>query len=115
MRRTGSQRRTPRWPIALLVMALAAGAARASEEPFTVAMLRYERNQWAAAYAALTALADQGHPEAARIAWQMWRYGPQLYGTEFAATTRQLERWAQWWRCGGDATVAGCTQALRAP
>jgi hypothetical protein len=75
-------RRTPRWPMVLLVMALAAGAAHATEEPFTAAMQRY---------------------------------GPQLYGTEFAATARQLERWARLWGCGGDVTTARCTQAMRAP
>ena len=32
-------------------------------------------------------------PEAARIALLMVRYGPELYGSHWSATTRQIERW----------------------
>lgn len=56
---------------------------------FEAALAEYERNHWPQAYEALTRLADEGHPEAARIALLMRRYGPALYGREFGAPVRQ--------------------------
>ena len=70
---------------------------------FDAALVEYERNHWPQAFAALSALADRGHPEAARMALQMWRYGPALYRLEFLATSRQVETWARAWGCGVDA------------
>ena len=82
---------------------------------FDAALLVYERNHWPEAYAALTALADSGHPEAARMALQMRQYGPALYGREFVASAGQLAQWKRRWACSGDATGASCQQALAAP
>ncbi len=78
---------------------------------FDAAMLAYERNHWPQAYAALARLADGGHPEAARIALQMWTHGARLYRTDFVATSQQVAFWTQRWGCGGDATSRACTQA----
>ena len=87
---------------AIVVLALFAGAAAAQPSPpavaataFDDAMAAYERNHWQAAYAGFTALADGGHAEAARIATQMWRHGPVLYHTSFAATAHQVARWSR--------------------
>lgn len=60
---------------------------------FDDALLAYERNHWPEAYAAFTALADSGHVQSARVAAQMHRWGPRLYGMRFAATTAQLALW----------------------
>ena len=82
---------------------------------FDAALVEYERNHWPEAFAALSALADSGHREAARMALQMGQYGPALYGREFVASADQLARWKQRWGCGADAVGAGCRQAMAAP
>ena len=53
----------------------------------------YEEGRWAVAYHALAALADVGHPEAARIAWLMHRHGLPLYRTVLPASDAQRLRW----------------------
>lgn len=77
-------------PLSLLVVSLAlllpdgqaqAQAAHGSttaSPAFDAALVEYERNHWPQAFAALSSLSDGGHPEAARIAWQMWRFGAAL-------------------------------------
>ena len=75
-------------------LAQSAPAAPAASE-FEAALAEYERNHWPQAYEALTRLADQGHPEAARIALLMRRYGPALYGREFSASVRPAQLRAQ--------------------
>ncbi len=82
---------------------------------FDTALLAYERNHWDAAFATLVQLADRGHAEAARMALQMWRFGPKLYQTNFSANAEQANRWAQLRACGGDATGRACQVARRAP
>ena len=108
---------------AVLVLALtllASGAsAQTAKTPddvatFDAAMVAYERNHWDEAFAALVRLADRGHPEAARMALQMWRFGPKLYQANFSASAVQVERWTQLWGCGGDATSRACQLALQA-
>lgn len=104
---------------AWLAGALLAAAASAQTAPaggaapsFDSAMAAYERNHWELAYAAFTALADQG--EAARIALQMWRHGPALYQRALAANAHQVARWSRVWRCGGaDAPARACQLALQ--
>lgn len=61
---------------------------------FDAAQAAYQRNHWPEAFAAFVALADVGHPEAARIALQMYHYGPALYGSRFHASPAQSQRWA---------------------
>ena len=51
---------------------------------FDDALLAYERNHWPEAYAAFTALADSGRVQSARVAAQLHRSGPRLYGMRFA-------------------------------
>lgn len=84
------------------VAALAAGIAGASwaqsmpaaqQGAFARAMADYERQHFAAAYQAFWLLADQGHPEAARIALLMSAHGPRLYGQRFAIGEVQRDRW----------------------
>jgi hypothetical protein len=85
-----------------------------SEARFQEAMLAYERNHWSLAFLLLSALADSGHPESARIALQMWRHGPRLYRSEFNVGTRQIERWTLVWACSDDATPVACRRGLQA-
>ncbi len=98
-------------PMAVLVLALGTThapptfAADTDDMAFGDAMVSYERNHWREAYDALSALADRGHPEAARIALQMWRYGPTLYGSGFGAAPMQRQRWVH---------AAACTSCLMA-
>jgi 2,4-dienoyl-CoA reductase-like NADH-dependent reductase (Old Yellow Enzyme family) len=103
---------------AALAGAVLAGTANAQTatavdptQAFDAAMAAYERNHWVAAYAAFTALADAGHGEAARMALQMWRYGPALYRTSFAADPLQLERWSRAQRCDGEPGSQTCRVA----
>ena len=76
-----------------------AGASRAQSTPgaqqgaFARAMADYERQHFAAAYQAFWLLADQGHPDAARIALLMAAHGPRLYGQRFAIGEVQRDRW----------------------
>jgi hypothetical protein len=74
-------------------------AEQAASGDFAAAMQMYERNQWPQAFAALARLADLGHAEAARIALQMWQWGPVLYSTDFAASEQRRARWAWVWAC----------------
>ena len=60
---------------------------------FEAAQAAYERNQWPQAYAAFAHLADDGHGEAARIALQMWRHGPRLFGQCFQAAPARRDAW----------------------
>jgi 2,4-dienoyl-CoA reductase-like NADH-dependent reductase (Old Yellow Enzyme family) len=75
----------------------------AADPAFDNALVAYERNHWDEAYTALAQLADRGHPQAARMALQMWRFGPKLYQKDFGASAAQLERWTQLWPCTSDA------------
>ena len=86
-----------------LVATLALGAvcvaavAQADDDAgsFENALQAYRDNHWHDAFAAFARLADGGHPEAARVALQMWTWGPRLYGVEFGASPQQLDRWRQ--------------------
>ncbi len=100
--------------VALLALSTAAPPATAQPldeaAAFEGALLEYERNHWPQAWQALSALADRGHPEAARIALQMWAHGPRLYGTTFAPTPVQLSLWTRRVACTADASPL-CRQA----
>lgn len=82
---------------------------------FERAHAAYERNHWHEAYAAFAALADRGHAESARIALQMVRRGPALYGSTFHAGDEQLRRWAWLVSCTGGSNEPACSLAQRAP
>ncbi|MBL8326403.1 MAG: hypothetical protein JNJ89_15740 [Rubrivivax sp.] len=60
---------------------------------FEQAQARYEAGHYPEAFARFAELADCGHREAARIAWQMRQFGPRLYGTQFTAGPEQVLRW----------------------
>ena len=62
---------------------------------YEAALAAYENSHWQQAFDALAKLADKGHPEAARMALRMKRFGSALYGREFVATGRQEELWAR--------------------
>ena len=81
------------WLCVASLAALAAAPAAAADDGFAAAMGAYDEGRHALAYDRLVALADAGHPEAARIALLMLRYGPRLYGVRLAATPTQVDRW----------------------
>jgi hypothetical protein len=65
------------------------------ETAFTAAMTKYKLGQWPAAYGRFVALADQGHPEAARIALIMLRHGVTMYGSDWGASQPQIDQWTK--------------------
>lgn len=81
----------------LLGSATAATAADAAkpETAFTEAMTQYKQGKWPAAYGRFAELADQGHPEAARIALIMLRHGVSMYGSDWGASQPQIEQWTK--------------------
>lgn len=85
----------------LLALLLTVGAPHSRAAPadnalaFGAAMSAYQSRQWRQSYTAFTGLADGGHVQSARVAAQMHRWGPRLYGVRFAATTAQLALWQQ--------------------
>lgn len=66
----------------------AAADARAGEARFA-----YENGHYARAFELFAGLADAGDAEAARIALQMHRLGPALFGQRFDASEARLMRW----------------------
>jgi hypothetical protein len=47
------------------------------------------------------------------MALQMWRYGPDQFGTAFVATPHQRDRWARLWACAPGEAAAPCLLSLR--
>ena len=78
---------------ALLLCANASAADVASDAAFNNAMAHYRDGKLAGAYGRFAALADQGHPEAARIALVMLRHGAKLYGHDWGASQSQIDHW----------------------
>lgn len=99
--------------------AVAEAVAQAASQPtaagFDQGLAMYEVGHYEPAFRLFARLADKGHPEAARLALQMWRYGPRLYRVAFTASASQVQHWETLWGCGGDATSLACQQALQAP
>ncbi len=89
--------------------------AAAEDASFAAAMAAYQNSHWAQSYAMLATLADHGHPEAARIASQMHRWGPRLYGQHFQASAAQRAQWQQaaWCGAASGAAAASCTVAAK--
>lgn len=82
-----------RW-IALALVCFATVATPAGDiEEYNYAIKLYRQAKWAGAFGRFCVLADRGHPEAARIALFMLRYGPQLYGTAWSASQEQIDGW----------------------
>lgn len=82
---------------------------------FTVAMEAYRNNHWPQSYAQLASLADRGHVEAARIASQMHRWGPRLYGQHFHADAERLAHWQRHAHAAAAAIAASTATAARSP
>ena len=79
--------------------------------PFEAAQAHYEAGRYAQAYALFAQLADCGHREAARIALQMRRFGPELYGVVFEASPSRLARWQGTLSADASAGPGSCTAA----
>jgi hypothetical protein len=108
-RRQGARRHLQRVGLGLAaaLSMLAAAAQTTSPEAdagglFRAAQEEYEANHWAAAYAGFVAAAALGHCEAARIALQMRRHGPVLYGVALPASEQEPQAWKQAQTCAGD-------------
>ena len=48
---------------------------------------------WREVFSRLARRADRGDPDSARLALEMHRAAPQVYGERFGATPAQLQRW----------------------
>ena len=60
---------------------------------FNHALGLLEAGEWSHAFAALSALADHGHPAAARMALMLARRGTALFGGHFPASSQERARW----------------------
>ena len=70
------------------------GAGRpASLAPFDAALLQLEQCHWPQAFERFAALADTGHPEAARLALLMQAHGARLFGGRHGAPPDRRVRW----------------------
>jgi hypothetical protein len=82
------------WPVLAQTAGSASPAADVAAQAsmnkrYADALQAYERNHWPQAYLAFTVLATQGHADAVRVVLLMHRYGPGLYGQDFALTASQ--------------------------
>lgn len=68
------------------------------ESKFPMSLQNCENRHWREAFDRFADLAEHGHGEAARMAWQMWRYGPELFGIEFPVDADRRQRWLAAWR-----------------
>jgi len=79
----------------LCLAGVAVAAPPASEREFVQAMAAHRKGDMSGAYGRLVVLANEGDPDAARIALFMHRYGPLLYRSTWDAQADDLESWAQ--------------------
>lgn len=68
---------------------------RAAKREFDDAFALFELGRWPQAFELLGALADRGHPQAARLALLMARRGSALFGGHYGASAEQRRRWSQ--------------------
>lgn len=87
---------------ASLLTTVVTATAQPALSGFDAGLEIYERNHWPDAYRTMSRLADDGHTEAARVALQMKRFGPVLYGHRFEATPYQELKWTWLQQCGAD-------------
>jgi hypothetical protein len=90
--------------LASLMLALPSTQAQ-SLTPFDAALQAYEQQRYDVAFDALARLADDGHPDAARIALLMAAHGPRLFMQRFELTAARRDRWL-------DAATRAQTQRL---
>lgn len=83
--------------LAMAAACLGAPAVRADAVPSTydVAIHQFRDGRWADAYGRFVALANNGDPDAARIALFMYRYGPTLHKAYWNAMPHEVQRWQQ--------------------
>ena len=66
------------------------------EPTFADAAKSLRAGRFAEAYGRFVTLADEGDADAGRIALVMHRYGPEVFGSMWDATTEQLAQWTSW-------------------
>lgn len=81
--------------IEAMVPARAGAADTATAQAFDTALQAYERCHWLQAFEQLVRLAERDHAQAARMAMQMYKHGPGLYGQTFALAPGQVERFTR--------------------
>ena len=89
-------------PVAAAALLLASGwqaPALADERAMDAARGDYEVGHYQRAFEQVAVLADGGHCEAARLAREMVRHGPQLYARRFEVAADRLARWQTVPRC----------------
>lgn len=59
------------------------------------AILAFVERRYAEAYGHFAAAADLGQRDAASVALAMVQHGPELFGSSWSATGKQLERWSE--------------------
>lgn len=64
-------------------------------DTFQAAMVEYERCHWSEAWELLARTADGGDPQAARLALDMHRFGPSLFGRTFSVGEARLAAWKE--------------------
>ena len=70
-------------------------AADTSDDAFDRVIAHCGRGEWSRASEELTALADAGTGEAARLALLMTDHGPRLFGQRLNASPQQRRRWQE--------------------
>lgn len=84
-------------PGAMLGMVDRAPLPRVEFQPtFADAAQSVRTGRFAEAYGRFVNLADDGDSDAGRIALVMHRYGPELFGSTWDASTEQLAQWTRW-------------------
>jgi hypothetical protein len=68
----------------------------AFEPTFADAARSLRAGRFAEAYGRFVTLADEGDADAGRIALLMHRYGPEVFGSTWDASTEQLAQWTHW-------------------
>jgi hypothetical protein len=82
-----------------------ARTAQAPDAGFDPALLPPGHGMWSEIYAAAARLADSGSVAASRLALQMYRFGPAIYGMSFDASAQQVQRWQRQIACGSEPCV----------
>lgn len=79
---------------ACLCLAASAWAAHAGDH-FEQAVADYRGGRYAAAWGNFYMAANEGDPDAARVALHMLRYGPLLYGGFWDASSEEVADWTR--------------------
>ena len=87
-------RRGPIVAVLTTMLLACASCPFAPAEPFSVGVtVPFEPSPWRDVFASLARRADGGDPQSARLALEMHRTAPQVYGQPLHATPEQLQRW----------------------